>query len=135
MLVHFPVALLSTAILFDVIGALRRRGDLQKIGWWMMLSGTVGLLLAVASGLSAEAGTEIGRETQGVLDSHKQYAFFLVAVFAVLFLWRSAGKTAIPPKLTWIFWGLYATGIFLLWLVAWYGGALVYEHGVSVFTQ
>ena len=132
MLVHFPIALLSTGLVFDLVAALSRRTELQNIGWWMMMSGTVTLILGIASGLGAEADVVINPGAQAVLDNHKQFAFLLAGLVTSTFFWRLSCRGALPSRRAWLFWSLYGAGICLLWVVAWFGGLLVYEHGVSV---
>jgi len=133
MLVHFPIALLSTGLIFDVIAGFSRRAELQRVGWWMMVSGTVSLILGLASGLGAEADVVINTGAQAVLDSHKQFAFLLAGLVTSAFFWRLSCRGALPSRRVWLFWSLYGAGICLLWVVAWFGGVLVHEHGVSAF--
>jgi len=49
-LVHFPVALLSMALLFDVIGWARKSSSLRVAGLYCLAAGAVGTVLAVLSG-------------------------------------------------------------------------------------
>ena len=50
-LVHFPVALLSMALLFDVIGWVRNSSSFRSAGLYCLAAGAVGTVLAVLSGL------------------------------------------------------------------------------------
>jgi len=132
LLVHFPIALLSASFFFDAAGVILRKAELQRTGWWMMLSGIGGMIIAITTGLLAEGQVLVPVTAQGVLDDHKQYAFLAALLFAILFLWRLAGRCSLPARMKWLFWALYAGGVFLIWIVAWHGGLLVYLHGVAV---
>ncbi|MDH4068999.1 MAG: DUF2231 domain-containing protein [Ignavibacteria bacterium] len=130
LLVHFPVALLTVSFLFDVAGVLLNRVELNRTGWWMLVTGFAGVLFAVASGLFEESGLALEGVPLSVLETHKQTAFAMVVCYAVVLLWRVAGKSLLPVRKRGIFWLLYGCGVMLLWVVAWYGGELVHTHGV-----
>ena len=49
-LVHFPVALLSMALLFDVVGWARKSSSFRIAGLYCLAAGAVGTVLAVLSG-------------------------------------------------------------------------------------
>jgi uncharacterized membrane protein len=133
-LVHFPIALLSVGLLFDLIAAFSQQKEMHRHAWWMMVCGMLGLLLALGSGLNAETQVTLEASSQAVLDSHKQIGFLLGIVVSSAFLWRLSCRGSIPTRLKWLFWALYVSGVSLVWLVAWYGGILVHEHGVSGFS-
>jgi len=132
LLVHFPIALLTMSFLFDAIGSIMQKTELQRTGWWMMLSGVVGMAIAVATGLIAEGKTIVPHLAQVVFDDHKQYAFLAALLFAIVVLWRIAGRGSLPARRKWLFWSIYAGGVLLIWIVAWHGGLLVYTFGVAV---
>jgi uncharacterized membrane protein len=52
-LVHFPLALLLTAVAVDLYAALRRRFALVLVATWMMIGGVVTGIFAAAAGLLA----------------------------------------------------------------------------------
>jgi len=134
LLVRFTLALLTIGFFFDVLGALLKRSELERTGWWMMTSGVAGMVAAVATGLLAGSGTVIPADALGTLDDHEQYAFVTAFLFGSVFLWRVAGRTSLPQTMKWLFWTIYAGGVLSVWLAAWQGGILVYVHGVSVLS-
>ena len=132
LLVHFPIALLSTAGLLECIAVVTRRHDFSRAAWWNQLLGTIGLGSAAFTGMRAGevAGlTGIALET---LDRHQQMAFVLTALFAGLLLWRLGTRTLLPARGRWFYGLLYLAGIALLVAVAWYGGQLVFRFGAGV---
>ena len=41
LVIHYPIALLSTALLFDILASLLDRKDFQDVGVWCMVAGTI----------------------------------------------------------------------------------------------
>jgi uncharacterized membrane protein len=131
-IVHFPIALLSAALLFDLFSVSSGKNGFERVGWWNMLFGVIGLLAALVSGLQAEQALVTDSMTRQALDRHQQTAFVVSAIFFSLLLWRAGTKSVLPSRLRPLFLLLYILGTTLLWLGAWYGGNLVYEHAVGV---
>jgi uncharacterized membrane protein len=59
--VHFPVALLSMALVFDVIGWMRASSSFRSAGLYCLVAGALGTILAVVSGLITPDARERGR--------------------------------------------------------------------------
>ena len=51
--VHFPIALLSTGLFFDILSLVFHREDLQYAGFWCMCMGIVSSLASNFTGLMA----------------------------------------------------------------------------------
>jgi len=130
-LVHFPVALLTTALAFDLLGILISREELSKVGWWAQLTGTIGIAAAVISGLVAKSQAVIPPEAAGTFDTHQQMAFLTAGAFTALLLWRIGMRTKIDPIRRVLYLSLFAAGLASLWAGAWYGGELVYRFGIG----
>ncbi|MEW6510711.1 MAG: DUF2231 domain-containing protein [Bacteroidota bacterium] len=133
-LVHFPIALLTLAVLFELAAKLAKSEVLSRVGWWNQLTGTLGLAAAVLSGLAAERSVTIGGAARPYVDTHEQLAFIASAVFAVLLLWRIANRSRIPDRSALVYLLLLAVGAFFLWGTAWFGGEIVYRFGVGITT-
>ena len=112
--VHFPIALLSTGLFFDVLAIILIREDLENVGFWCMLMGIISCLFANLTGLMAflsEASfTDLPQFTHFLLmwcatfifiilfwvrikfqlelrySSIKRYLYFLINILAVLIL-------------------------------------------------
>lgn len=130
-LVHFPVALLTTALVFDLLGVLLGREELSRAGWWAQLAGTLGILAAVISGLIAKGEALIPPSAAGTFDTHQQLAFLTAGAFTALLLWRIGMRTGIDRARRRLYLILFAAALFCLWVGAWYGGELVYKFGVG----
>ncbi len=53
-LVHFPIALLFMAWGLDVFALLRKRPEVARAAWLNQIVGTVGVIVAVGTGLWAK---------------------------------------------------------------------------------
>jgi len=129
---HFPIALLSSCLIFDFIGILGKNEQLHRIGWWMQFSGTIGLMATVLSGLFAEATVSIPETARSTFEAHEQIAFVVVASATVLLLWRVSSRMLLPSRMRTLYLLAFAVTVLLMWIGAWYGGELIYTFGVGV---
>ena len=51
LIIHFPIALISTSVAFDCLHFILKRDDLLSASWWTMFFGLISSLAAVASGI------------------------------------------------------------------------------------
>jgi len=133
MLVHFPVALFSAALFFDLAARLFRgkREILLETRWYTLLLALAGLVAAVASGLYAEDTIPHNEAIHELMQSHEKGMFAAAAHFAIAALWiyavRKKKKAAAP-------WGatlFLAAGFGVMAWAADLGGQMVYEHGAG----
>ncbi|WP_243384561.1 DUF2231 domain-containing protein [Geothrix alkalitolerans] len=85
-IVHFPIALLMTAPLLFLIGALwpaQRRG-IHAMALLLLLLGLAGALLALATGDVAENLAHRTPALRAALDQHEEAAEWTVAIFSIL---------------------------------------------------
>jgi len=130
-MVHFPVGLLVTGLLFDLTGTALSHRELTRAGWWVQLSGTIMLAAAITTGMLAAQRSPPPQGATSVLDFHQQMAFFVTALFAGLLFWRIGNKTDLPERSRILYLLLYSGGVIALLIVAWAGGRLVFEFGVG----
>ena len=131
LVVHFPIALWSVALLFWVLG-LRGREDLWRAGRWMLYLGSVAALVAVTTGLWAE--DRLGHETPGheLVHVHRNLmvtATALGGTTAVL-AWLARARSG-PWTHAGLLAALLATTAVCA-LGADRGALLVYGHGVGM---
>lgn len=51
LVIHFPIALLSTSVVFDFIYYYSKNKDLLVASWWILLTGLIASIAAIASGI------------------------------------------------------------------------------------
>jgi Predicted membrane protein len=135
--VHFPIALLSVGLLFDILGSFFDRDSLRKAGLWCQVFGTAAIIGATITGLLAdECCLTHSHEAHRILETHKKLELIATGIFVPLFIWRSISKTHLPQKLKLlrIYFAIGVLGMGIMFYGAHLGGKLVYEFGVGVST-
>lgn len=128
MLIPYPLALLSTAGVFDVIGLVTVDGMWHTISFWMIAAGLlVGLLAAVFGFLDYTSIPERTR-AKSVARTHGIGNGVVVVLFAASW-WLRTGNVADPGLLPIV---LALLGTALAGVTAWLGGELPYRLGIGV---
>jgi uncharacterized membrane protein len=130
--VHFPIALLTLSLVFEMLFLVRSELEFSRVGWWLHMAGTLGLLLSVATGLRAVSDVRLSLGAADIIEYHQQIALLVTGLFTGLLLWRIGVRTTLPQNGRAMYVAAFAAGLILMWLGAWYGGELVYRHGVGV---
>jgi uncharacterized membrane protein len=145
LVVHFPIALLLVAPLLVILGLLLRPEKGRSFlfaALVLMVLGTAGSYLAVASGEAAAQLAERGGGVDALLENHEEMAETVRMVFTVLSLvfaailvvphWLRRPLTrTLATSLMVVFLAFYGAGALLLANTAHAGGRLVHEHGVT----
>ena len=145
LIIHFPIALLLVVPFLIVVGALRppeQGRTILYVALALMIAGTLGTFLAVASGEAAGRIAERTPQIDAVLERHEELAeatritfSVLTVVFAaILLIPRMLGKVSgrlISTTVPLVFLLFYAAGVLLLTNTAHNGGRLVHEFGVK----
>jgi uncharacterized membrane protein len=132
MLVHFPIALLSASVLFDLLAQRWRTEEFRTAGFYLLLLGLAGALVSVISGHVAEDAVEHSGVPESVLELHEKLGFATFWLFSGLFALHMAewwGWIAERPVLR-IAIGMGA--VVVLFVASYYGGSLVYDYGAGV---
>ncbi len=129
--VHFPVALLPSALVVQLLALWRGDAFLHRMARGLVYMGTVGAIVAVATGFMATA--KMGHEAPGhdLVHLHRDFmvatAALSVVLSALLFFIRArGGASALVGTVGLIF------VVGLLGLGADRGGRLVFKHGIGV---
>lgn len=131
LVVHFPVAFLSGAVLLYFLAWAARRESWAWTGLWMLGLGTLGAAVAVYTGLRAAEGVMIAPSVkEHLLLYHKRIMLAVMALSAALTIWASIARP-MPRR------GRVAFMILLLAMVALvakgadYGGRMVYDYNAG----
>lgn len=131
LVVHFPIALLLTAVGLDVAALLVRRPAWHRVALWNLTLGTLGAGLAVLTGLRAEDVAKHSFEIWQVITLHKRLGITTLILGLMTVSWRLAHRDRLSSRArlitTWISLTMAGT---LAW-GAYLGGRLVYEFGVG----
>jgi uncharacterized membrane protein len=129
MLVVFPLGLLATAVIFDVLYIATADGDLATFSFWALLAGVVGGLAAAVFGLIDWLGIPKDTRAKQIATFHGVGNLVVVTLFAMSFLLRTGSAQYLPDTLPFIL-ALLGAGIALV--TAWLGGELVFRLRVGV---
>ena len=127
MLVVFPLGLLATAVVFDIIYLVSGSQIMAAVSYWMMAAGLVGGLLAAPFGFIDWLGIPEGTRAKRIGAMHGGGNVLVMLLFAVSFLLRD---TNYAPQLGQIVWAFAGAAIALV--TAWLGGELVDRLSVGV---
>jgi uncharacterized membrane protein len=127
-LIPFPLGLLSTSVVFDVVHLLTGNGKWSEISLWMIAAGVIGGLAAAVFGLIDWLAIPSGTRAKSVGLWHGATNVVVVALFSVSWLLRldAPGEPGIVPIV------LSFVGVGLASLGGWLGGELVDRLGVGV---
>lgn len=131
LVVHFPIALLLTAVSLDLVALLLKRPGIHRIALWNLSLGTVGAGLAVLTGLRAEDVGKHSFEIWQVIGLHKRLGFSTLILGLMAVCVRLAKRDCLTVR------GRAATillAVAMAGTLAWgahLGGRLVYEFGVG----
>ena len=128
MLIVFPLGLLATSVIFDVIAALRGVPSLYLASYWMILAGVIGGVIAALVGTIDWLAIPAGTRAKNVGMWHGITNAVVIILFAASWVLRMQAPSEPPllPRVIAIL-ALCCSG-----LAAWLGGELVDRLGVGV---
>ena len=131
-LVHFPIALLTASVIFDML-ALRWRSDsFRDASFYTLIGGVGGALLSVISGNIEKESLKQSFLLDEVLQQHEVLGiatlWIFIGLLVVRLLMRRGKLKERPP----VYVALGAFGIVVLTVAGYFGGSLVYEFGAGV---
>jgi uncharacterized membrane protein len=132
LLVHFPIALLSSFFVLELLAVFSRKNENLRIASaWLLYLGTLGAFAAVAAGLWAEATVAHSEELHAVIERHEKFGFAVLSIAILLSVWRLSnnGHFSRPGRIVYL---LVTSGLVLVMVLgADLGGLLVYRYGVA----
>ena len=136
MMVHFPIALLITAVAADLVDVVFRRPNwLAPMATFLYVAGAVSAGVAYWTGFRAAAAVFVPGMAHPMIDDHRMWALATVAAAGILALSRVTIYLTGHNRIKGVRLGLAVAGLAVLVLVqqtAERGARLVYEQGVGV---
>lgn len=129
MLIVFPLGLLATGVIFDLVHVIRGNTEFATVAFWMIVAGVIGGLLAAAFGLLDWLAVPRGTRAKSIGLMHGGGNVIVVGLFVVSLLLRYNQPDYAPPSLSIV---LELIGAGLALLTAWLGGELVDRLGIGV---
>ena len=128
MLIVFPLGLLATALMFDLVSLWTSNGYWAEISFWMIVAGLVGGLLAAPFGFIDWLGIPAGTRAKRVGALHGLGNLVVVALYGVSAFLRMDAP-ALPETAALV--SSFAGGGLAL-ITGWLGGELVDRLAVGV---
>jgi uncharacterized membrane protein len=128
MLIVFPLGLLATAVVFDVLAIALNDGYWSELAYWMIAAGVVSGLLAAPFGAIDWLAIPAGTRAKRIGAIHGIGNVLVVVLFAASWLMRSTAPGA-PGRLALVL--SFTAGACAL-VTGWLGGELVDRLGVGV---
>lgn len=145
--VHFPITLLLVASAAGLACLfVWPRAELRLVAWWSMALGWLATVVAVGTGLVAQAGLPVDAPWRRTLNLHIGTGLALLVIYgALLYMeWlrrrpRQRAGAVLPARdllddrsRRWLVAALLVLGGLLVIATGFYGGELVYLWGVNV---
>jgi len=130
-IVHFPIALLLTALALDSLALLVKRPVLHRVALWNLGLGTLGAGVAVLTGYQAAEIAKHTFEIHQVMELHRKLGIATLTLGGLIVVWRlwRRDQLGIRARLFTLLVMLVMAGT--LSYGAHLGGRLVYEFGVG----
>jgi uncharacterized membrane protein len=128
MLIVFPLGLLATAVIFDIVHGITGNGGWTGIAYYLIAAGVIGGLVAAVFGLIDWLGIPSGTRAKRVGAFHGLTNLSVVVLFAVSWFVRREAPTD-PATIAYV---LSAVGAGAALIGGWLGGELVDRLGVGV---
>jgi uncharacterized membrane protein len=129
MLIVYPLGLLSTAVIFDLLYVATGNADLSIFSFWALIAGLIGGLAAAVFGLIDWLAIPKATRAKRIGAYHGGGNLIVVVLFALSLIARWSSPAYLPNLLPMVF-GVLGAGLALV--TAWLGGELVFRLRVGV---
>jgi len=133
--VHFPIALLSTSVLFELLGLYFRRDDFRRIGFWLLMVGMTAGIIAAGFGVWGEDAAKKLGVPESAIETHESFAVSTLITFGLLLIYRWRIRERWTPIHNKIYLAGALAGVLLLGTTGYLGGDLVYRYGAGVLKE
>ena len=129
MLIVFPLGLLATAVIFDILYVASANDDFATFSYYAVIAGIIGGLLAAVFGLLDWMKIPKDTRARRIGAVHGVGNVIVVGLFALSLFARWGDPTYLPDVLPMV---LGLVGALIALFTAWLGGELVYRLRVAV---
>ena len=128
-LIPFPLGLLITSFIFDIVYLITGNAIFSVVAFWMITAGVIGGLIAAVPGVIDWLAIPHGTRARSIALWHLLSNVVAIVLFALSWLIRIGAPPAQTGAIAII---LSLVGVILLGLGGWLGGELVDRMGVGV---
>jgi uncharacterized membrane protein len=127
-LVVFPLGLLATAVIFDIVFFVTDNTRLSDVAYWMIVAGIIGGVMAAPFGLVDWLAIPGGTRAKTIGGLHGAGNVVVLLLFALSWYVRGRAE-AVPGTFAYV---CSFLGVGLALLTGWLGGELVDRLGIGV---
>ena len=135
--VHFPIALLTAAIVVDLVSLfMHRRTTVRDAATWLYCAGAAMAILAYFTGRTGADAMSLTDRVTPLVNEHSDWAFRTTWFFAFFASVRLAISYILPPRrlILGVAFVVALAGLAMLIETAEHGARLVFQHGLGVQT-
>ena len=129
--VHFPIALIPSALLLYFLGTLLRNRSLAVAGRACLYLGLVSGVVAIATGLKAQSSFPHNEIIHHMMITHRTTGFLLGGILTLLTVWSFWHEDQ-RPRGAWAFIFVLACAAYLVLQNGDLGSRMVYIQGAAV---
>ncbi|MDQ7091468.1 MAG: DUF2231 domain-containing protein [Methylococcales bacterium] len=130
--VHFPIALLISFFLVDLLGSLLKKTHWRDIAGGLLYLGTLSALFTVIAGFFAAESVGHAEDVHEIMTRHQILGLSVLTLATILSGWRLLAHGKIKGEINIFYLIISAILSVLIVLGADLGGLMVYKYGVSV---
>jgi len=132
MLIPFPLGLLGTAVIFDIIYLIWHNPTMVTVSYWMIVAGIVGALAAAPFGFIDWLAIPSGTRAKTIGALHGIGNVIMLLLFASSWYLRYTSTDSTPYMPSTLALALSFSGFALSAITGWLGGELVDRLSVGV---
>jgi uncharacterized membrane protein len=129
-LIVFPLGLLATSVIFDIVYLVTRNTEYSLVAYWMIAAGIIGGLVAAVPGFVDWMAIPKNTRAKRVGLLHAVINDVVLVLFAVSWWLRRDAPPTYPPDVPEL--ALSFVALVLALISGWLGGELVERLGMAV---
>ena len=134
LLVHFPIAFLSTFFILDLIATIAKKPQWRNVASWFLYFGAFSAIFTVIAGFNAADTVIHGENVHDIMEDHEHIGISILSLALGLSAWRLKSGAIIRDWTNKFFLALSALLFGLIVQGADLGGLMVYKYSVAVKT-
>jgi|GEM_PF-1579151 len=131
-LVHFPIGLVIVATLLELIGRAIDKPALHRAALVNLVAGTIMGVPTILAGLAAADEVFTTDPAHEIVEVHETLAFITGGLLVLLSLWAILGFKRWGDRAPVLFVIIMVLAMISIGATGYFGGELVYKHGVAV---
>ncbi len=136
-IIHFPIALLLSALLSELLTYLGHRDFWDRVTIFLLGLGVVSAIIAVITGNFAAEAVKQGAGIVHLVAQHRQAGLWVLGLFSFVFIAKGLFMyfKVSPVQVRLLITLFMLLGALQIYQAGHFGGKLVYRHGVGVQQQ